>query len=144
MSKFFYGVYQNEFTLSTRGFSDIINITNQVEEALNKSKIKQGIGLVFVQGSTAGITTIEYEPNLVKDFQEFIEKLIPENKKYYHDQTWGDDNGFSHLRASLIGPSIVLSVEKGELVLGAWQQIVLCDFDNRSRQRKIIIKIMGE
>ncbi len=136
-------VHQDEFNLSTKGFSDIIDITSQAEEVLNESKIKQGIVLVFVQGSTAGITTIEYEPNLVKDFQEFIEKLIPQNKKYHHDATWGDDNGFSHLRASLIGPSIALSVENGKLVLGTWQQIVLCDFDNRPRQRKIIVKIIG-
>lgn len=137
-------VHQDDFNLSTKGFSDIIDITSQVEKVLNESKIKQGIVLVFVQGSTAGITTIEYEPNLVKDFQEFIEKLIPQNKKYHHDATWGDDNGFSHLRASLIGPSIALSVENGKLVLGTWQQIVLCDFDNRPRQRKIIVKIIGE
>lgn len=136
-------VHQDEFNLSTKGFSDIIDITSQAEEVLNESKIKQGIVLVFVQGSTAGITTIEYEPNLVKDFQEFIEKLIPQNKKYHHDATWGDDNGFSHLRASLIGPSMALSVENGKLVLGTWQQIVLCDFDNRPRQRKIIVKIIG-
>ena len=137
-------IYQNEFSLSTKGFNDVIDITPQVEEIVKKSKIKQGICLAFVQGSTAGITTIEYEPNLVKDWQEFIEELIPQNKKYYHDQTWGDDNGFSHLRASLIGPSVSLSVDKGKLVLGTWQQIVVCDFDNRPRQRKIIVKIIGE
>ncbi|MBL7141623.1 YjbQ family protein [Patescibacteria group bacterium] len=137
-------IYQSEFILSTKGFSDVINITDQIEKALNKAKIKQGICLVFVQGSTAGITAIEYEPNLIKDWQEFIEKLIPQNKKYHHDATWGDDNGFSHIRASLIGPSISLSIDNNKLVLGTWQQIVVCDFDNRARQRKITIKIIGE
>ncbi len=137
-------IYQSEFNLSTKGFNDVINITDQIEKALNKAKIKQGICLVFVQGSTAGITAIEYEPNLIKDWQEFIEKLIPQDKKYHHDATWGDDNGFSHIRASLIGPSISLSIDSNKLVLGTWQQIVVCDFDNRPRQRKITIKIIGE
>lgn len=137
-------IYQSEFILSTKGFNDVINITDQIEKVLNKAKIKQGICLVFVRGSTAGITAIEYEPNLIKDWQEFIEKLIPQNKKYHHDATWGDNNGFSHIRASLIGPSISLSINNNKLVLGTWQQIVVCDFDNRPRQRKIIIKIIGE
>jgi len=137
-------IYQSEFILSTKGFNDVINITDQIEKALNKSKTKQGICLVFVKGSTAGITAIEYEPNLIKDWQEFIEKLIPQNKKYHHDATWGDDNGFSHIRASLIGPSISLPIDNNKLALGTWQQIVVCDFDNRARQRKIIIKIIGE
>ncbi len=137
-------IYQSEFILSTKGFNDVINITDQIEKALNKAKTKQGICLVFVQGSTAGIIAIEYEPNLIKDWQEFIEKLIPQDKKYHHDATWGDDNGFSHIRASLIGPSISLSINNNKLVLGTWQQIVVCDFDNRTRQRKIIIKIIGE
>lgn len=137
-------VYQKEFKVSTKGFCDIIDITPQVSEILNKSKVEKGIAVVFVTGSTAGITTIEYEPNLIKDFQEFIEKLIPKDKKCHHGAAWGDDNGFSHLRASLIGPSLAIPVDKGQMTLGTWQQIALCDFDNRSRERKIIVKILGE
>ena len=137
-------VFQQDFNLSTQGFADIININNQLKKALKSSKIKQGMLLVFVKGSTAGITVIEYEPNLVKDFQEFIEKIIPKDKKHHHDTTWGDKNGFSHMRASLIGPSISIPVENNNMTLGTWQQIIVCDFDNRPRNRKIIIKIMGE
>jgi len=137
-------VYQKEFNLSTKGFCDIIDITSQVNDILLESKVEQGIIVVFVTGSTAGITTIEYEPNLIKDFQEFIEKLIPRDKKYHHDNTLGDDNGFSHLRASLLGPCLSVPINNGKVVLGTWQQIALCDFDNRQRERKIIVKIIGE
>ncbi len=137
-------VYRGKFNLSTKGFTDIIDITAQVEEILAKSKIKEGIAMVSVLGSTAGVITIEYEPNLIKDFQEFLERLIPKDKKYHHGATWGDDNGFSHLRASLLGPSLAVSVEAGKLILGQWQQIALCDFDNRPRERKIIVRIIGE
>lgn len=137
-------IYRAEFNLRTKGFADIIDITGQVSDILTESKIKEGIAVIFVQGSTAGITAIEYEPNLIKDFQEFLEKVIPRDKNYHHGATWGDDNGFSHLRASLIGPSLAVPLENGKMILGAWQQIVLCDFDNRSRQRRIIVKIIGE
>ena len=137
-------VYQEEFNLSTKGLADIIDITGRVREILDKSKIKEGVVVVFCKGSTAALTTIEYEPNLVKDFQEFLEKIIPQGKGYHHGATWGDDNGFSHLRASLIGPSLSLPVEKGKMILGTWQQIVFCDFDNRPREREVIVKILGE
>ncbi len=136
--------YQDKIKLSTKGFCDLINITDKVKRIVSESSIKDGLVLVFVTGSTAGITTIEYESNLVKDFQEFIKKLIPKEKDYHHNETWGDGNGFSHLRASLLGPSITVSVEKGVPKLGTWQQIVLCDFDNRSRDREIIVKVIGE
>ena len=137
-------VYQEEFNLSTKGLADIIDITGRVREILDKSKIKEGVVVVFCKGSTAALTTIEYEPNLVKDFQEFLEKIIPRAKRYHHGATWGDDNGFSHLRASLIGPSLCVPVEKGKMILGTWQQIVFCDFDNRPREREVIVKIIGE
>src|SRR6056297_1080034 len=114
--------YQDKIKISTKGFCDLINITDKVKKIVSESSIKDGLVLVFVTGSTAGITTIEYEPNLVKDFQEFIKELIPKEKDYHHNETWGDGNGFSHLRASLLGPSITVSVEKGIPKLGTWQQ----------------------
>jgi secondary thiamine-phosphate synthase enzyme len=136
-------VFEDEIKIKTKGDDDIINITDNVNDIVKKSKIKDGIALIFAVGSTCGITTIEYEPNLIKDFQEFLERIAPRDKNYHHDNTWGDANGFSHLRASLIGQSFCCSVKNGDLILGQWQQIVLCDFDNRPRERKIIIKIMG-
>ena len=137
-------VFKGEIKLKTKGNSDIINITPQVEEITKNSKVKDGSVVVFAIGSTCGITTIEYEPNLIKDFQEFLEKLVPRDKSYHHDVTWGDANGFSHIQASLIGQSFCCPIQQGNLVLGQWQQIVLCDFDNRARERKVIVKIIGE
>ena len=137
-------VYTEKITLSTKGFCDIIDITDQVSKIVKKSKIKNGLVNIFVKGSTAAITTMEYEPNLIKDMEEFIEKLIPQNKFYHHNQTWGDDNGFSHLRASLFSPSLTLSLTNNQLELGTWQQIVLIDFDNKARDREVIIKVIGE
>jgi len=131
--------YTDKIILSTRGFYDIINITGEVEKIVKKSKIKEGLVNVFVKGSTAAITTIEYEPNLVRDMKELIEKLIPQNKSYHHI-----GNGFSHLRASLFSASLSIPLTKGKLELGTWQQIVLVDFDNRARQREVMVKIIGE
>jgi len=133
-----------KFTVSTKGFTDIHNITSRVAEIVKKSNIKQGICLVFSTGSTTAITTIEYESELLKDFKELMEKLVPSDKKYHHDDVWGEANGFSHLRSSLIKPFLVVPVENGELVLGQWQQIVFIDFDNRPREREILIKILGK
>lgn len=120
------------------------DVTGQVQEIVGKSKIKNGSVIVFVMGSTAGVTTIEYEPNLVKDLQEFFEKIIPQDVKYYHNKTWGDNNGFSHLRASLLGPSLAVPVIDGKLQLGTWQQIIFVDFDNRPRKREILVQVAGE
>jgi secondary thiamine-phosphate synthase enzyme len=102
------------------------------------------LAALFVSGSTAAVTTIENEPGLVQDLKEFVERLIPSGKKYHHDDRWGDDNGFSHLRASLFGPSLQVPIDNGRLLLGTWQQIVLVDFDNRPRTREIVVQIMGE
>jgi secondary thiamine-phosphate synthase enzyme len=99
---------------------------------------------LFVSGSTAAVTTIECEPGLVQDLKAFVERLIPSDKRYHHDDRWGDDNGFSHLRASLFGPSLAIPVEDGRLLLGTWQQIILLDFDNRPRTREIIVQVIGE
>jgi secondary thiamine-phosphate synthase enzyme len=97
-----------------------------------------------VPGSTAGITTVEYEPGLVRDLKEFFETLLPERQDYHHHQTWGDDNGSSHLRAALLGPSLLVPVEDGKLLLGSWQQVVLVDFDTRPRRRRLIVQVSGE
>ena len=131
-----------EFTLKTQGFCHFVNITPYVEKAVSHSKIKNGLCLVFVPGSTAAITTIEWEEGVLKDLKNAIERLIPRNIKYLHDQAWGDGNGFAHVRAAFFKPSLCLPVEDGRLVHGTWQQIVLIDFDNRPRQRtiKVIVK----
>ena len=128
----------------TQGFCDIIDITDKVQEQVRKEKIRNGLATLFISGSTAAVTTVEYEPGLLKDLKEVLEKLIPSDKRYHHDDRWGDDNGFSHLRASLFGPSLQVPIESGRLLLGNWQQIVLLDFDNRPRTREIMVQIMGE
>jgi secondary thiamine-phosphate synthase enzyme len=133
-----------KFRVSTKGFSDIIDITSRVEEAVRNSKIKEGICLVSSPGSTVGLTTIEYEPQLLKDFKEFLEKIIPSDKKYHHDDVWGEANGFSHLRSSLFKPFLAIPVENGKLILGTWQQVVFVDFDNRPREREIFVKVFGK
>jgi len=132
------------FTISTKGFCDIIDITSRVEEVIKKSGTKDGICIISSPGSTIGITTIENEPQLLKDFKELMEKLIPSDKKYHHDAVWGEANGFSHLRSSLIKPFLTVPIENGKLLLGIWQQIVFVDFDCRPREREIIIKIIAE
>jgi secondary thiamine-phosphate synthase enzyme len=137
-------VKTERFPLSTKGFTDIQDITLQVRTALKKVGLKEGAVTVFVSGSTAGVTTIEYEPGLLKDLPAAFEKMAPMNIRYYHDDTWGDGNGFAHVRAALLGASLVVPFENGKLLLGTWQQIVLVDFDNRSRQREIVLQFMGE
>jgi len=130
------------FSIRTKGFNDIVDITDQVSEMVAKSKIKDGICLISCPGSTCGITTIEYDPNLLEDFKEFLEKVAPSNRSYRHDETWGDKNAYSHIRSALIKPFLTVPIENGKLVLGTWQQLVLIDFDNRPREREIIIKII--
>ena len=130
--------------LHTKGRGDTLDITGQIALILRESQLKDGIASVFVTGSTAGVTTIEFEPNLVQDFREAWEDIAPEGEVYRHDKTWGDANGYAHVRASLLGPSLVVPFKDGELLLGTWQQIVLVDFDNRTRKRQVIVQIMGE
>jgi secondary thiamine-phosphate synthase enzyme len=131
-------------TEKTAGFCDIIDITAKVRQHLETAKIHKGVATLFVSGSTAALTTIEHEPGLTQDLKEFVEKIIPSGRRYHHDDRWGDDNGFSHLRASLFGPSLAIPIENGKLSLGTWQQIVLLDFDNRARTREITVQFMGE
>ncbi len=132
------------FSVETKGFSEMIDITPQVDSILNKSPFSEGSILIFVPGSTAGITTIEYEPGLLKDYPNFFEKIIPMSDTYQHNETWHDGNGFSHVRASLQGASFTVPFVDKRLLLGTWQQIILIDFDNRSRNRKVIVQINGE
>jgi secondary thiamine-phosphate synthase enzyme len=128
----------------TAGFCDLIDITAKVRAYIESEKIKRGVVTLFVSGSTAALTTIEYESGLVQDLKEFAEKLIPSDRRYHHDDRWGDDNGFSHLRAAVFGPSLAIPIENGGPLLGTWQQIVLLDFDNRPRTREIIVQLIGE
>ena len=137
-------IHTRKLSEKTSGFCDIIDITAKVRAPIEKEKVERGLATLFVSGSTAALTTIEYEPGLVQDLKEFVEKWIPSNRRYHHDDRWGDDNGFSHLRASLFGPSLAVPIEDGRLLLGTWQQIVLLDFDNRPRTRDIIVQLIGD
>lgn len=130
--------------MNTKGAGDLINITDKIAQLLQSSKLENGNVTVFNIGSTAAITTFEFEPGLIEDVQEMYEKIVPSNRHYHHDDTWGDANGFSHLRAALQGPSLTIPFEDTKLLLGTWQQVVLAEFDNRPRQRKIAIQIIGE
>jgi secondary thiamine-phosphate synthase enzyme len=130
--------------ISTKGNSDVVDITDQITTVLLKCKLKEGQCSLFVAGSTASITTTEYEPGLRKDIPEMLEKIAPSNARYHHDDTWGDGNGHAHVRASFMGPSIVIPFVDGKLMLGAWQQIVLIDFDNRSRHRDVVVQLIGK
>lgn len=137
-------VATRHFQVSTKGFGDIVDITGPVAREVEASGIAHGLATVFVPGSTAGITSIEYESGAVRDLKQAIERLAPMDLHYEHDARWGDGNGFSHVRAALMGASFTVPLVGGDLQLGTWQQIVLCDFDNRSRDREIVVQIMGE
>ncbi|OPY01997.1 MAG: hypothetical protein A4E60_01313 [Syntrophorhabdus sp. PtaB.Bin047] len=129
---------------STRGSGDLIDITRILVTCLAGSGLTKGNMTIFVQGSTAGITTLEYEPGLVGDVKELYERLVPSDRGYRHDETWGDANGFSHLRATLTGQSLTVPFESGTLLLGTWQQVVLAEFDNRPRERLVVVQMIGE
>ena len=131
-----------KFNISTKGFNDIINITSQVEKEVEKSQIKEGICLVFVAHATCALTIIEYEEGVIKDLKRAFEIIAPMNEDYEHCKKWGDCNGYAHVRASLMKPSLTIPVEEGKLVLGQWQSLVLIDFDNRPREREVIIKVI--
>ena len=137
-------VHTKIITESTAGFCDIIDITVKFKEQIRAARMRRGQATLFVNGSTAALTTIEHEPGLVQDLKEFLEKHIPSDRRYHHDDRWGDDNGFSHLRATLFGPSLAIPIVDGAPSLGTWQQIILMDFDNRPRSREIIIQLIGE
>ena len=137
-------VATKKISLQTKGECDIIDITPQVEQQVADTGISNGTVTLFIAGSTAGISTIEFEPGLISDFQSMWERNIPQNIPYNHNRTWGEGNGHSHVRASLLGASLVIPLADKRLTLGTWQQIVLIDFDNRPRSRQIILQIMGD
>jgi secondary thiamine-phosphate synthase enzyme len=137
-------IFSETISLSTKGFSDILDITHDVDGVIGHSRIENGLVTVFCSGSTGAVTTIEYESGVLRDLQKAIEKIVPSNIPYEHDRRWGDGNGFSHVRAALMKPSLTIPLIKGRLSLGTWQQIVFIDFDNRKRERKLIVQMMGE
>ena len=137
-------VKTKEFSIHTRGEGDILDVTRAVADAVVETKLKNGIVTVFVPGSTGALTTIEYEPGLLKDFPNLLERVAPKDLVYEHEKRWHDGNGHSHVRASLIGPSLTVPFANGRLTLGTWQQIVFMELDVRSRARNLILQIMGE
>jgi len=137
-------IFTETISLSTKGFCDIINITQQVLSILKKSSVVDGLVTVFCPGSTGAITTIEYESGVLEDLKNALERIAPSNIPYRHDLRWGDGNGFSHVRAALMKPSLTVPVVSGKMTLGTWQQIVFMDFDNRSRHREIVVQVMGD
>jgi secondary thiamine-phosphate synthase enzyme len=137
-------VVTKDIILQTKGNCDILDITSQVARKVEESGVSNGIVTLFVVGSTAGITTIEYEPRLLSDFKNMWDRVIPQNISYEHNKTWGDGNGHSHVRASVLGASLTIPFMNKRLTLGTWQQIVFIDFDNRPRSRKLVFQIMGE
>jgi secondary thiamine-phosphate synthase enzyme len=136
--------YSETISLSTKGFSDIIDITDSVDAVVGHSKIKDGLVTVFCPGSTGSVTTIEYESGVLRDLQMAIEKIVPSGIPYEHDRRWGDGNGFSHVRAALMKPSLCVPLIDGKLSLGTWQQIVFIDFDNRRRERNLLVHVLGD
>jgi len=137
-------VYCGEVNIETNGDVDIVDITSDVQDVVSKSKIKDGVVCVFIPGSTGSITSIEYEPGLMKDFPRALEKIAPKGIHYDHHETWHDDNGHSHVRASLMGPSTIFPIKNGKLIHGTWQQLVFVELDTGPRNRNIIVQIVGE
>jgi len=137
-------VLTKEITLQSNGNCDIIDITSQVAKNVEEAGVNNGIVTLFIVGSTAGITTIEHEPNLVSDFKNMWDRVVPQNIPYEHNRTWGDGNGHSHVRASMLGASLIIPFVNKKLILGTWQQIVFVDFDNRPRRREIVLQLLGE
>lgn len=137
-------IISETISISTKGFSDILDVTQQVDAVVGRSKIQNGLVTVFCSGSTGALTTIEYESGVLRDLQKALEKIVPSNTPYEHDKRWGDGNGFSHVRAALMKPSLSIPMVNGRLALGTWQQIVFIDFDNRKRERNILVQVMGE
>lgn len=137
-------VVTKKIGIRTRGECDLIDITPQVQREVSGSGIDSGTVTVFVSGSTAGVTTIEHESGALRDLQAMWDRIVPCNIPYHHDSRWGDGNGYAHVRASLLGPSLVVPFSAKHLQLGTWQQIIVADFDNRPRSREIVLQIMGE
>jgi secondary thiamine-phosphate synthase enzyme len=137
-------IVSDEIHLDTEGEGDMIDITKYLADLLDSTGLKTGLLTVFVPGSTAAVTTIEYEPGLKKDLPRMLEHLVPRNLPYDHDKTWGDGNGHSHIRASLVGPGLTVPFRKGRMTLGTWQQVIFVEMDTHQRSRQLIVQIMGE
>jgi secondary thiamine-phosphate synthase enzyme len=137
-------VANKTISIKTKGNCDMVDVTTQITREINNSSINNGVATIFVSGSTAGISTIEYEDGLISDFKSMWDRNVPQNIPYHHDQKWGDGNGHSHVRASLLGPSLVIPFVNKKMALGTWQQIIVIDFDNRPRSREIFLQLLGE
>lgn len=137
-------VITRNIRIQTQGDGDVLDVTRAVQECINEAGLKHGTVTVFVQGSTAALTTVEYEPGLISDLRDLFDRIAPSNLVYQHDQRWHDGNGHSHVRASLLGPSLTIPFADGFMTLGTWQQIVVVDFDTRPRHREIVVQMMGE
>lgn len=132
-----------QLTRETTGRTDVIDLSDELRRNLGQSGVQEGLVVVFVPGSTGAVTTIEYEPGVLRDLRDAVARLLPESIPYAHDATWGDGNGYSHVRAAMLGPSLSIPIVAGEMTLGTWQQVVLVDFDNRPRKRRVIQQIIG-
>ena len=138
-------IITNSLNFKTNGYTDIVDITSKVQDVINTTRLKEGSVLISAIGSTTGVTTVEYEPGLVDtDIAEMLDKLAPYGVNYEHNKTWGDDNGAAHLRSTLIGTSQSIPFTNGKLILGTWQQIIFIDFDTRTRNREVVVQLMGE
>jgi len=137
-------VITRELRLNTRGHTDVVDITDEVAHLVQESGLRAGIVTLFCPGSTGGLTTIEYESGVIADLQQILDEVVPPNRDYRHHLRWGDDNGHSHIRAALVGPSLTVPFAEGRLTLGTWQQIVFCDFDTRPRSRRLVVQLIGE
>lgn len=136
-------ILQGHLEFQTSADTDVVDLTPDVSDFVAGTGIKDGILVIFVSGSTASITTIEYETGALADLKRAVERLAPRDEHYEHNLRWGDGNGYSHVRAALLGPSLTVPVQEGQLELGAWQQIVLCDFDNRPRRRRVLLRLLS-
>ena len=136
-------IVQGTIELQTTADTDVVDLTPDVSDFIAESGVTDGILVIFVPGSTAGVTTIEYESGAVADLKRAVERLAPRDEHYEHNLRWGDGNGYSHIRAALLGPSLTVPVREGQLELGSWQQIVLCDFDNRPRKRRVLLRLLS-
>jgi secondary thiamine-phosphate synthase enzyme len=137
-------VHRQEIALRTQGETHVLDVTEQVRAAVERSGAREGVVHLFVPGSTAGLTTLEHEPGCVADLKRAFERMAPRDGHYEHNTRWGDGNGFAHVRAALLGPSLAVPLGEGQLLLGTWQQVVLVDFDNRPRERRLWVTVVGE
>ena len=134
-------MHRADFQLSTQGESDVIDLTDHLRDAIDRSEVVDGTAHVFTPGATAGVTTLEFEPGCVADLKEALERMAPRHGEYEHNRRWGDGNGFSHVRAAMLGPSLTVPLADGTPLLGTWQQVIVIDFDNRARDRRVVVTV---